>query len=69
MNPMNNSEVQLILKQLNIKPNKKLGQNFIIDKNVVKKIITISEVSQNDVVLEIGAGLGNITEELVKNVK
>jgi len=65
MTSMNIKEVQLILKQLRIRPSKQLGQNFLIDKNIVKKIIYISEVSQNDIILEIGPGLGVITEELV----
>jgi len=69
MNPMNKREVELILKNLNIKPNKKLGQNFLTDKNITKKIISVSEVSQNDIILEIGPGLGIITQELVNLVK
>jgi len=66
---MNRREVELILKNLNIKPNKKLGQNFLTDKNITKKIISVSEVSQNDIILEIGPGLGIITQELVNLVK
>ncbi|MFX0005247.1 MAG: 16S rRNA (adenine(1518)-N(6)/adenine(1519)-N(6))-dimethyltransferase RsmA [Promethearchaeota archaeon] len=62
-------EPQLILKQLKIEPNKYLGQNFIIDKNITKKIINLSKPSQNDVVLEIGPGLGSLTQELIKLVK
>jgi len=64
MSFMNIKEVQLILKQLEIIPNKKLGQNFLTDKNIVKKIIKFSDVSQNDVILEIGPGLGALTGEL-----
>lgn len=66
---MNRREVELILKNLNIKPNKKLGQNFLTDKNITKKIISVSEISQNDIILEIGPGLGIITQELVNLVK
>lgn len=69
MNPMNNTEVQLLLKQLKIPPNKFLGQNFLTDTNIVKKIISISDLSQNDTILEIGPGLGAITVELVKLAK
>ena len=61
---MNLREVKLILKQLNIYPTKQLGQNFLIDKNTVNKIISVAEVSENDVILEIGPGLGALTEEL-----
>ncbi|MFX1420581.1 MAG: 16S rRNA (adenine(1518)-N(6)/adenine(1519)-N(6))-dimethyltransferase RsmA [Promethearchaeota archaeon] len=65
---MNKKAIQLLLKQLKIIPSKKLGQNFIIDENVLKKIISISNTSQNDVVLEIGPGLGALTQELVELV-
>ena len=65
---MNKRDVQLILKQLNIRPKKSLGQNFLIDKNIAKKIIKESELSDNDVILEIGPGLGVLTELLVEKV-
>ena len=66
---MNKKEVQLILNKLNIIPNKKLGQNFLVDPLLTKKIISISELNDQDKILEIGPGLGAITEELVKNGK
>ena len=69
MSLMDKREVQLILKQLKIYPNKKLGQNFLTDTNVVNKIIAFSELSNDDIILEIGPGLGALTEELVKKVK
>ncbi len=67
MNNMNKSEVLLILKQLGIRPNKNLGQNFLIDKNTVSKIILESKIKKNESILEIGPGLGALTEDLVKN--
>ncbi|MBA7651726.1 Ribosomal RNA small subunit methyltransferase A [subsurface metagenome] len=69
MSLMNKNEVLLLLKQLKVNPNKKLGQNFLTDKNIVKKIISISEISKNDILLEIGPGLGALTEELATKVK
>ncbi len=66
MNDMNKSEVLLILKQLGIRPNKNLGQNFLIDKNTVSKIILESKIKKNQSILEIGPGLGALTEDLVK---
>ncbi|MFX1455539.1 MAG: ribosomal RNA small subunit methyltransferase A, partial [Promethearchaeota archaeon] len=66
---MNYRDVQLILKHLNLKPKKYLGQNFLIDNNITKKIIKSSELSGEDIVLEIGPGLGALTEEIVKKVK
>ncbi len=68
MNKMNKKEVLLILNQLKIRPKKKLGQNFLIDNNIAKKIIFESHLSKDDVVLEIGPGLGALTELLVKKV-
>jgi 16S rRNA (adenine1518-N6/adenine1519-N6)-dimethyltransferase len=58
-----------ILKKYNIKPSKKLGQNFLIDKSVLRKIITAANLSKKDIVLEIGPGLGILTTELAKQVK
>lgn len=68
-NGMNKKEVQLILNQLNITPNKKLGQNFLVDPFLTKKIISISELNDKDIILEIGPGLGALTEKMVKIVK
>ena len=53
----------------NIKPSKHLGQNFLTDKKVVKKIIKTADLKSTDTVLEIGPGLGALTKELVKKVK
>jgi len=66
MNTMNKRKTQLILKDLEVKPNKKLGQNFLVNTNIALKIISESNISEDDVILEIGSGLGALTEELVK---
>jgi len=66
MNTMNIRKTQLILKDLEVKPNKKLGQNFLINKNIALKVISESNISEDDLILEIGSGLGALTEELVK---
>lgn len=65
MNNMNSQETHLILKKLGIKPNKRLGQNFLIDKNIVSKILSESHLLKDEVVLEIGPGLGALTEGLI----
>ncbi len=44
----------------------KLGQHFLINKELIKKIVEKSELTRRDVVLEIGAGTGNLTRELAK---
>ena len=47
-------------------PNKRLGQNFLIDPNIVRKIIALAELQPNDHVLEIGPGRGILTEALCR---
>ncbi|NVM16234.1 MAG: hypothetical protein HWN80_00855 [Candidatus Lokiarchaeota archaeon] len=64
---MNKKGTQHILKELGIRPNNKLGQNFLFDKNIVSKVISESHISEGDIILEIGSGLGTLTEELVKS--
>ncbi|MHA1459550.1 MAG: ribosomal RNA small subunit methyltransferase A, partial [Promethearchaeota archaeon] len=63
---MNKSEVLYLLKQLGIRPNKDLGQNFLINKKTVSKIILESNIKITQSILEIGPGLGALTEDLVK---
>lgn len=50
-----------------MKAKKRLGQNFLHDKTVLQKIIEAGEISKNDLVIEIGAGRGALTEELIKH--
>jgi 16S rRNA (adenine1518-N6/adenine1519-N6)-dimethyltransferase len=57
------------LKKYNIKPSKRLGQNFLIDESILEKIITAAEISQNDTILEIGPGLGILTMKLAEKAK
>lgn len=61
--------VKNILKKYQIRPSKRLGQNFLIDKGVIKKIIKAADLSSEDIVLEIGPGLGVLTQELAKKAK
>jgi 16S rRNA (adenine1518-N6/adenine1519-N6)-dimethyltransferase len=63
------SSLKEILKKYRIFPSKRLGQNFLIDKRILGKIIEIAELSKNDIVLEVGPGIGNLTKELAKRVK
>ncbi len=62
-------EIQKILNKYNTKPNKFMGQNFLIDENVLNKILETSNIKPNDIVLEIGPGLGVLTLELAKKAK
>tara|TARA_B100000959_G_scaffold78111_1_gene82903 strand:+ start:1700 stop:2506 length:807 start_codon:yes stop_codon:yes gene_type:complete len=47
------------------KPKKSLGQNFLIDKNIINKIIKIGNIDKNKEVMEIGPGYGNLTEGII----
>jgi 16S rRNA (adenine1518-N6/adenine1519-N6)-dimethyltransferase len=51
-------------------PKKSLGQNFLTDKNIVNIIVNAGDIKKNDIVLEVGPGTGNLTEEILsKNPK
>ena len=50
------------------KAKKRLGQNFLVDSRIIQRIITEANLSKDETVLEIGAGLGFVTEELAKTV-
>lgn len=60
------NETKNIMKKYNISANKKLGQNFLIDRGVVESIVETAEVSINDLVIEIGPGLGTLTSYLLE---
>lgn len=66
---MKTLSISKYFKEYGIRPSKRLGQNFLIDKNVLEKIIESAELSPEDTVLEIGPGLGILTLELAKRVK
>ena len=50
---------------MKIKPKKSLGQNFLVDKNIIKLIVDSGKIDGEDTVLEIGPGTGNLTRELI----
>lgn len=58
------SYVKEIIDKYNFRFSKSLGQNFLIDGNIVRKICEEGEVSKEDDILEIGPGIGTLTEEL-----
>lgn len=57
---------KFLLKKYKLTANKNLGQNFLINEQVVNKIVESASVTEDDLVIEIGPGLGNLTEELLK---
>lgn len=61
--------IKEILIKYGAKPSKGLGQNFLINKNVLQKIIESADIKSSDVVLEVGPGIGTLTRELAKKSK
>ena len=55
-----------ILRKYGITANKRFGQNFLIDDYILENIIDSSNIGNNDLVIEIGPGLGNLTEYLLE---
>jgi len=51
---------------MKISPKKSLGQNFLIDIEILNKIVNLGEINSNDIVLEVGPGTGNLTEKILK---
>lgn len=61
--------VKKILSKHGFKFSKSLGQNFLMDGNIVRKIADAGEITQDDYVIEIGPGIGTLTEELALRAK
>ena len=66
---MNYKDVELILNQLDFKPKKHLGQNFLTSRNIIDKIIKVSDISREDTILEVGPGIGALTKPLIEKAK
>lgn len=60
-------DAKLLLKKYGIKPSRRLGQNFIIDREVLEREISYAKIKKSDILLEIGPGIGTLTELLVEN--
>jgi len=58
-----------ILNKYNISAKKKYGQNFLVDQNILQKIVDGAEIDRDTIVVEIGPGLGSLTEYLCKKAK
>lgn len=55
------AEIRALAGELDVTPTKKLGQNFVVDANTVRKIVQVADVSAGDRVVEVGPGLGSLT--------
>ena len=58
-----------LMREHGVYPSKRFGQNFLIDKGALRRVIWAADLKPSDVILEIGPGLGVLTEELAKRVK
>ncbi len=61
-------EIRSLANELDLRPTKKLGQNFVIDPNTIRKIVAAAQLSSTDKVVEIGPGLGSLTLGLLERV-
>lgn len=59
------TEIRRLAKELDFRPRKSLGQNFVHDANTVRRVVAASGVSRSDLVLEVGPGLGSLTLALL----
>jgi len=57
------------LKEYGLFPKKRLGQHFLVDRNIIDKVIRTAEVNKEDVILEVGPGLGEMTLGLARQAK
>ena len=63
------NDIKALEQKYGFVPKKRLGQNFLIDANIRDKLLKCAEVEKDDILLEIGSGLGQLTFELSKNAK
>jgi 16S rRNA (adenine1518-N6/adenine1519-N6)-dimethyltransferase len=56
--------IPALLRQYGLRPEKRLGQNFLVDPSAIRQVVRSAEISPDDIVLEVGAGLGNLTRYL-----
>jgi 16S rRNA (adenine1518-N6/adenine1519-N6)-dimethyltransferase len=61
--------IRELASQLELRPTKQLGQNFVTDANTVRRIVAASGVTEHDIVLEVGPGLGSLTLGLLQAVR
>ena len=63
--PLSPTLTREILRQIEHVPNKKLGQNFLIDGNIVRKSIELADIDSTSIVIEIGPGLGTLSQAIL----
>jgi 16S rRNA (adenine1518-N6/adenine1519-N6)-dimethyltransferase len=63
------AEIRELAERLGVRPTKQLGQNFVHDPNTVRRIVTQAKLTADDVVIEVGPGLGSLTLGLVQSAR
>jgi len=63
---VNLEQIKTLCRQYNIVPAKSRGQNFLLDRNIIQKIVAAADLSPADTVLEVGPGLGGLTDFLAE---
>jgi 16S rRNA (adenine1518-N6/adenine1519-N6)-dimethyltransferase len=58
-----------LFRKYQLRPDKSLGQNFLTDPGILKRIVEIAEIDSQDLILEIGAGLGHLTRQLAEKAR
>ena len=59
-------QIQQLLASAGLSPNKRRGQNFLVDLNLMRLLVNTANIHSNDIVLEVGCGTGSLTEELIE---
>ena len=59
-------QIQQLLASAGVRPNKRLGQHFLIDLNLMEKLVDAAHIGKNDVVLEVGCGTGSLTQAIAE---
>jgi 16S rRNA (adenine1518-N6/adenine1519-N6)-dimethyltransferase len=60
------AEIRRLAARLGVNPTKRLGQNFVIDAGTIRRIVSLAEIAPDDVVIEVGPGLGSLTLGLIE---
>ncbi|HEX5188172.1 MAG TPA: 16S rRNA (adenine(1518)-N(6)/adenine(1519)-N(6))-dimethyltransferase RsmA [Streptosporangiaceae bacterium] len=60
------AEIRHLASRFGIRPSKRLGQNFVIDQGTIRRIVALADLRQDDVVLEVGPGIGSLTLGLIE---
>jgi len=69
MNLTSAGVIKKLCEKYEIRPSKKWGQNFLIDRNILEKILEAADLKKSDIALEVGPGFGVLTQELAERVK